>query len=180
MKTRTLLLVCILVILLCTQADAKIIYVDDDASGANNGSSWQNAYKYLQDALAEANSAKEPFEIRVAQGVYQPDLGVGYTTGDIWAYFELRNNITLSGGYAGILETDPDKRDYEKYKTILSADLDGNDVDVNDPNELRSEPTRRDNSYLIIKNQVESVIDGFTISGNHGIFIPHTGGNMFG
>jgi hypothetical protein len=29
----------------------KTIYVDDDANGLNDGSSWQNAYKYLQDGL---------------------------------------------------------------------------------------------------------------------------------
>jgi len=28
-----------------------IIYVDEDAHGANNGSSWGDAYKYLRDAL---------------------------------------------------------------------------------------------------------------------------------
>ena len=32
-------------------AAAKTIYVDDDANGLNDGSSWQNAYKFLQDGL---------------------------------------------------------------------------------------------------------------------------------
>ena len=30
------------------------IYVDADAGGANNGSSWTNAYRYLQNGLAAA------------------------------------------------------------------------------------------------------------------------------
>ena len=54
-------------------APAKVIYVDADATGANNGSSWADAYKYLQDALADANSAGKPVEICAAQGVYAPD-----------------------------------------------------------------------------------------------------------
>ena len=45
---------------------ANILYVDDDAVGANDGSSWENAYVYLQDALTDA--ADKPIEIRVAAG----------------------------------------------------------------------------------------------------------------
>ena len=39
---------------LCSLAYSKIIYVDDDADGANEGTSWENAYIYLQDALDDA------------------------------------------------------------------------------------------------------------------------------
>ena len=49
---------------------AKIIYVDDDADGANNGSSWTDAFNYVQDALTDAQTGDE---IRVAQGVYRPE-----------------------------------------------------------------------------------------------------------
>jgi hypothetical protein len=49
------------------------IFVDVDATGANNGASWVNAYKFLQDALADANSALKPVEIWVAEGIYIPD-----------------------------------------------------------------------------------------------------------
>jgi hypothetical protein len=51
----------------------RVIYVDDDANGLNNGSSWVNAYKFLQDALADANSGVKPADIRVTQGIYRPD-----------------------------------------------------------------------------------------------------------
>ena len=39
---------------LCSLAYSKVIYVDDDAAGANEGTSWENAYIYLQDALDDA------------------------------------------------------------------------------------------------------------------------------
>ena len=48
----------VLLAVLCSVSAAKIIYVDDDATGANNGSSWENAYIYLQEALVDADSSK--------------------------------------------------------------------------------------------------------------------------
>jgi hypothetical protein len=37
-------------------AAAKVIYVDANAPGpTHNGSTWANAYKFLQDALADAD-----------------------------------------------------------------------------------------------------------------------------
>lgn len=48
------------------QAQANVLFVDADAGGANNGSSWEDAYVTLQDALANASSDNE---IWVAEGV---------------------------------------------------------------------------------------------------------------
>ncbi len=117
----------------------RIIYVDDDSVGANNGSSWQDAYIYLQDALADANSSEKPVEIRVAQGLYKPDDGIEQIRYDLNSTFQLINGVTLSGSYAGISEIHPDERDIRKYETILSGDLAINDFAVNDPNNLWNE-----------------------------------------
>ena len=74
-STFTISMSCLLFLLLmavCPAAIGKIIHVDDDAAGANDGTSWLDAYTYLKDALTYANSAEKPLEIHVAGGVYRP------------------------------------------------------------------------------------------------------------
>jgi probable HAF family extracellular repeat protein len=112
---------------LMTPVPPKIIYVDDDASGANNGSSWDDAFNYLQDALT---AVWDGDEIRVAQGIYKPDQGEGVTPGDREATFQLINGVTIKGGYAGTGAPEPNARDIELYETILTGDLNGNDVEL--------------------------------------------------
>ncbi len=113
---------------ICTIAPAKTIYVDDDAAGANDGTSWSDAYAFLQDALADANSADKPVEILVAQGTYTPDKGADRTAGHREATFQLINGGRIVGGYAGIRESDPNERNIELYETILSGDLQSDDI----------------------------------------------------
>jgi hypothetical protein len=129
--------------------NAKTIYVDCDAAGANDGSSWADAYNYLQDALMFAAGGDE---IRVAQGVYKPDEFVLSKRPNLGREesFQLKNSVTLKGGYAGFGESDPDARDIVLYETILSGDLDRNDVDVSDPCDLLNDPTRAENSYHVV------------------------------
>ncbi|MGD8500820.1 MAG: hypothetical protein PVJ86_09245 [Phycisphaerales bacterium] len=155
----------------CTAVVGKTIYVDYDATGANNGTSWENAYNFLQDALADANSAEKPVEIWVAQGTYTPDAGsaVPYGTGEREATFLLINGVSIYGGFpSGGAEFW--QRDPNLYETILSGDLDGNDVPVGDPCDLLNEPTRSENSYHVVtafNTDETDVLDGFTISGGN-------------
>ena len=151
-------------LLMVSTAAGGTIYVDADASGANDGSSWADAYNYLQDALADANSGDE---IWVAQGIYKPDQGIGITPGDREATFQLINGVTIKGGYAGYDQPDPNARDIEEYETTLSGDLNGDDVEVVDPCDLLSEPSRAENSYHVVTGSgtdANAVLDGFTIT----------------
>src|SRR4030042_5461686 len=121
------LTVLFLILTVCVAAEGRIIYVDTNAAGANDGSSWADAYNFLQDALSDASVSDKPIEIRVAQGIYTPDRGIGIMPGDRAASFKLINGVTIKGGFAGFGEPDPNAYDSEVYKTILSGDLRGND-----------------------------------------------------
>ena len=165
----------IVFVVLCAAATAtgNVIYVDDSAIGANDGTSWTDAYNYLQDALADANTASKPVEIRAAQGIYTPDQGAGFTQGDRNAVFQLINDVTVLGGFAGFGAMEPDTRYIEAYKTILSGDLAGDDADVENPNELSGHPTKAENSSCVVGGygtDQTAVLDGVTITaGNTGM-----------
>jgi predicted outer membrane repeat protein len=180
-------IISILVVVLATlntTAVGKTIYVDADVPGANDGSSWANAYDHLQDALVDANSAEKPVEIWVAQGSYAPDQGAGTTPGDREATFQLVDGVILKGGFAGFGEPNPDTRDIDRYTTVLSGDLNGNDADVDDPSELRNESTRAENNYHVVTGSgtnETAVLDGFLITGGNAPagYLQRNGGGMY-
>lgn len=100
----------------CTQ----VIYVDVDAQGLADGSSWANAYNDLQLALEGTPPATQ---IWVAEGTYHPAA----PGGDVSQAFGLRPGVKLFGGFAGT-ETQLDQRDPEANPTVLSGDLLGDDA----------------------------------------------------
>ncbi len=136
----------------------SVLYVDDDGLPNGDGLSWNTAYRFLQDALAEAPAG---WEIRVAQGSHRPDQDEAgsVTPGDRAATFQLVDGVVMMGGFAGIGAPDPDDRDIVLYETILSGDLagdDGPDFTGND-----------ENSYHVTTGSgtdSTAVLDGFTIT----------------
>ena len=187
LKSALVILLFVLVVGAPVAAGGQIFYVDDDAPGANDGSSWPDAFNYLQDALAAAWSGDE---IRVAEGIYTPDSNSADPngSGDREATFQLINGVTLKGGYAGFGQPDPNARDIELYETILTGDLAGNDIEVTNPADLLDEPTRAENSYHVVTGSgtdETAVLDGFTITAgnaNEGYQSPNRlsfGGGMY-
>ena len=183
---RYLLSVLFLLILWCSVATGRILYVDTDAVAEYDGSSWASAYLSLWDAIADVRPGDE---IRVAQGTYQPDrrttiVGGGRTghggkaeltaSGDRTATFDLINVVTFKGGYAGYGEPYPDVRDIKRYETILSGDLAGDDAD--DPEDRAYPSSRAENSYHVLTGGGNAVLDGFTITGGNANDSPHRQG----
>jgi parallel beta-helix repeat protein len=125
----------------------KTIYVDCDATGDPNGSSWPNAYTDLQDALNDPCLAYGD-EIWVAEGVYKPTAGSETT-----ARFSLVNGVAMYGGYAGRGAAEPNERDIEAYETVLSGAIGGGN----------------ESSRIVLTNGVgaATILDGFEITGGY-------------
>ncbi len=130
-----------------------IVYVDCDATGADDGTSWENAFVTLQDALASAPAGSE---IRVAEGTYRAD-----------SMFEVKSGQAVLGGFAGVGAPSPNLRAIVGQPTILSGDLNGDDADVPDVAQFDGEPTRSENSPAIVSLQSgdNTVFSGFTVQG---------------
>ncbi len=141
------------------------IYVDRDALGpANDGLSWTTAYTDVQDALAVAALGDE---IWVAEGVYTP----GST---LTATFHLTNGVALYGGFGGygISETLRTQRDWGVHVTVLSGDIDHNDII--DPNGVITTTANitGNNAYHVVTGSgtdTTAVLDGFTVTGGNAI-----------
>ncbi|MCH8151471.1 MAG: hypothetical protein IH830_03745 [Planctomycetes bacterium] len=136
-------LVCLLTLfftctLISSVASAQfIVHVDGDSGLAfpnppDPGDSWDNAYKFPQDALTRAqeilgqNPPGTTVQLWVAatdeNNPYLPDQGDGHMPGDRTATFNLINNVELYGGFFGN-ETALSQRNPEANETVLSGDI---------------------------------------------------------
>ena len=138
--------------------DADTLYVDEDATGSEDGSSWENAYTNLQDALAVAESNDH---IWIADGIYYPDEGESVTDGDVSASFTItgfQDGVELYGGFDGTENSLSERTLGSGPATILSGDIDQDDAPFNpflDSDDDPSTPSQSDhingsNSFNIV------------------------------
>lgn len=145
-------------------------YVDADATGNNDGTSWTNAFTDLQNAFA--NSYKG-MEIWVADGTYKRQTTMRNTAFN-WSV----DSLKVYGGFDGS-ETLLNERDWLINRTILSGDI-GTNGDMSD------------NSYAVFVGPFGSntnvlnygLLDGFVIqdgnaNANQGLVFGSTGAAVF-
>ncbi|MCC7293055.1 MAG: hypothetical protein IT449_13420 [Phycisphaerales bacterium] len=101
------------------EANRGLIYVDKDATGGNDGSSWADAYTDLQNAFRQAGDDPAACEAWVAEGSYKPDDCTS-CSGNRTSTFALVEGVGVYGGFAGT-ETERDERDPADHETILTG-----------------------------------------------------------
>ena len=129
--------------------------MDLNAPGANNGTSWANAYTSLVPALAASVAGDS---IWVADGVYLPG-----PSGANSANFTLKRNVKVFGGFTGfggLAETQFSQRDFRANVTVLSGDLDNSGTH-----------TAADAYHVVsgIGQDTTALLDGFTIEWGNAI-----------
>ena len=86
----------------------NIIYVDIDAVGTNDGSSWSNAYNSLSTAISVSNNNDH---LWVAEGIYSPGNNRSNS-------FNITKNIQIYGGFNGT-EASLIDRDYKLLLVVF-------------------------------------------------------------
>lgn len=131
------------------------VYVDQAATGANDGTSWADAYTNLTDAL----SAGGVDEIWVAQGHYVPGM-------DRTQAFALKADTAVYGGFTNGM-TSRTLRDWTRYPSILSGDIGA----PGDP---------ADNSHHVVIGATNATLDGFVVTGGCNTNVTTVGWNQEG
>jgi predicted outer membrane repeat protein len=148
-------------------ADGIILYVDADATGANNGSSWTDAFTTLQLALMGGAPVDQ---IWVAAGTYKPADGADRTIS-----FALKNGLAIYGGFDPSVGDDTwEERDWVNNVVVLSGDIGTVGVSA-------------DNSYHVFYHPAgtnldgTAILDGVTITGGYadGAAGHYYGGGMY-
>ena len=145
-KTTLILTLNMLFLLIAIPLQAQTYVNSNLITGLDDGTSWTNAYRSLESALANTTSG----EIRVASGTYKPSAARMCTNCTAAEprenYFLITTDITLKGSY----DPDTDTQDYST-PSILDGDIGS---------------VATDNSYnvVITIGLTTAALDGFTIT----------------
>ncbi len=135
---------------------AAVFHVKPTGSDANNGLSWNTAFRTLQKALESAFSGTS---IWVASGTYYPDEGGAFSDNDRYSHFTMKNGVAIYGGFPATGNPTMIDRNWVNNPTILSG-------------EIQQDNAISNNTYNIIYNfynnlDATSLLDGFTVSGGY-------------
>ncbi|HEX2901776.1 MAG TPA: choice-of-anchor Q domain-containing protein, partial [Bacteroidia bacterium] len=150
----------------------RVLFVNRIATGANDGTSWADAYLDLQAALAEARVNSCIDTILIAEGTYYPTS----TTNRSISY-ELVNDIEIYGGFPSTGNPWFPQRDIILHETILSSDI-GVQGDPSDNSDVVISCGGVSPNYIPLALNSGTITDGLSVipGGKGGIAI-HTNQN---
>lgn len=131
---------------------ANQVYVDIEATGLNNGTSWANAFNDLQDALEAVEYYNDVTAIWIAEGQYYPSIPSGRN-----ASYVLRDSVKIYGGFIGIESS--------------LAERSGNATLVRLSGDVGAQMDSLDNVYHVIKvdsSCVDCLLNNLTIAFGQG------------
>ncbi|MHC4498109.1 MAG: right-handed parallel beta-helix repeat-containing protein, partial [Planctomycetota bacterium] len=148
---KNLLVACVFLSVIVCPAMGKIIYVNDDANGLNDGTSWTDAYTDLQSGLLTSLAGDQ---IWVAAGTYKPGTSPSHS-------FRMKNGVESYGGFPDSGDPNMSDRDWYVNPTILSGDIGVEGYNLDNCRRIFYHPsgTNLDSS---------AVLDGFTITAGYG------------
>ena len=124
-------------------------------SGANNGTSWTDAYQGPGGLASALTASVSGDQIWVAAGTYKPTTGTARTV-----FLTLKTGVAIYGGFVGT-EAKLAQRDWATHPTVVTGDLLGNDIGATN---------LTDNSYHVFVGSgatATAILDGFTIKGGY-------------
>lgn len=141
-----------------------IVYVDASRPTDGDGTSWTQAFKDLQIAFDSVSSratgslAGDVVEFRIAQGTYRPQetRQRAFTTGRVG--LTSCAAVHILGSYGGLGSPTPNARDFVSTATILTADVQGDD--------LPGFQNRQDNCHTVLEStNFYGWVEDFFVSG---------------
>jgi hypothetical protein len=156
------------------QAAGTVLFVKPGGLAGGSCDSWGNACN-LQYALTTAGTGDE---IWVTAGIYTPTVPSGRA-----ATFQLVSGVALYGGFAGS-EANRGDRDWNAHVSVLSGDLDGNDITTPSGVVTATANIKGVNAYNVVTGSdtdATAILDGFTITGGNalGTGLEPYGGGMY-
>ena len=133
------------------QNNSGVFYVNTEASGMENGLSWSNAYRSIQQAIDHCAVCDGLGKIWVAKGSYFPTINNGRLS-----TIDIKYPIQIFGGFNGG-ELNLEDRDFDNHITVLSGNI-------------GIENSTEDNVYHVLTSTSQdegALLDGFTIKGGN-------------
>ena len=142
------------------------IFVNEFATGRNNGNTWEDAYTNMPQACADAALFLAAIfkEIWIAQGTYTPSDNNDYTD-----YLRVTPNTSYLGGFAGYETSTSQRTNIDSYRAIITGDLGGGQRSNHIFSGLitfsttTTEPQNPSDPPIITRHEYNGYVSGFII-----------------